>query len=57
MVLATAVAQQLQPSYREARFQVYDRAGEPCPKAGCNGTIRRIVQAGRSTFYCPTCQR
>jgi formamidopyrimidine-DNA glycosylase len=36
-------------------FQVYDRAGEPCPH--CKGKIKRIVQAGRSTFYCPSCQK
>jgi formamidopyrimidine-DNA glycosylase len=36
-------------------FQVYDRAGDPCP--GCKGLIRRIVQAGRSTFFCPSCQK
>ena len=36
-------------------FAVYDREGKPCPN-GCRGTIRRIVQAGRSTFYCPKCQ-
>ncbi len=39
------------------RFAVYDREGEPCPRDGCHGTIRRIVQSGRSTFYCPVCQR
>jgi len=39
------------------RFAVYGRDGEPCEHAGCQGTIKRIVQAGRSTFYCPTCQR
>ena len=38
-------------------FQVYDREGEPCPRRGCRGTIRRIVQGSRSTFYCPVCQR
>ncbi len=38
-------------------FAVYDRAGEPCRKPACGGTINRIVQSGRSTFYCPTCQR
>jgi len=38
-------------------FRVYDRAGEPCPRRGCRGIIRRIVQTGRSTFYCPVCQR
>jgi len=36
-------------------FQVYDREGQPCPS--CKGKIRRIVQLGRSTFYCPSCQR
>jgi formamidopyrimidine-DNA glycosylase len=40
-----------------SRFRVYERAGEPCPRRGCGGAIKRIVQAGRSTFYCPTCQR
>jgi len=39
------------------RFKVYGREGKPCPRKGCGGTIRRIVQGGRSTFYCPTCQR
>jgi formamidopyrimidine-DNA glycosylase len=39
------------------RFKVYDRAGKPCARKGCKGTVRRIVQSGRSTFYCPTCQR
>jgi formamidopyrimidine-DNA glycosylase len=37
-------------------FRVYDREGEPCPTPGCRGKVRRIVQGGRSTFYCPTCQ-
>jgi formamidopyrimidine-DNA glycosylase len=36
-------------------FQVYDREGEPCPS--CKGKIKRIVQVGRSTFYCPSCQK
>jgi formamidopyrimidine-DNA glycosylase len=39
------------------RFKTYDREGKPCPRKGCGGTVRRIVQGGRSTFYCPTCQR
>lgn len=43
--------------YFQHRFRVYDREGEPCPTPGCSGTIRRIVQGGRSTFFCPTCQR
>jgi formamidopyrimidine-DNA glycosylase len=41
----------------EDRFRVYDYEGERCPRRGCGGTIRRIVQGGRSTFYCPVCQR
>ena len=39
------------------RFRVYDREGKPCPTRGCNGMIRRIVQTGRSTFFCPVCQK
>ena len=35
-------------------FCVYGREGEPCLRKGCGGIVRRIVQAGRSTFYCPT---
>jgi formamidopyrimidine-DNA glycosylase len=38
-------------------FRVYDREGERCPTPGCNGTIKRIVQTGRSTFFCPVCQK
>ncbi len=38
-------------------FRVYDREGKPCPTPGCGGTIKRIVQNGRSTFYCPLCQK
>ena len=38
-------------------FAVYDREGASCPKSGCKGVVRRIVQSGRSTFYCPQCQR
>jgi formamidopyrimidine-DNA glycosylase len=43
--------------YFQHRFQVYDREGEPCMKAGCPGVVKRIVQAGRSTFYCAKHQR
>jgi formamidopyrimidine-DNA glycosylase len=43
--------------YFQHRFAVYDREGEPCRKKGCGGTVKRIVQAGRSTFYCPKCQK
>ena len=39
------------------RFNVYGRAGKNCAKKGCGGTVCRLVQGGRSTFYCPTCQR
>jgi formamidopyrimidine-DNA glycosylase len=38
-------------------FRVYDREGKPCPTRGCPGTIKRIVQNGRSTFFCPVCQK
>ena len=40
--------------YFSKAFAVYDREGEPC---GCGGTVKRFVQGGRSTFYCPRCQR
>jgi formamidopyrimidine-DNA glycosylase len=43
--------------YFQHNFDVYGREGEPCRTPGCSSTIRRIVQSGRSTFYCPTCQR
>lgn len=38
------------------RFRVYDREGQRCRRRACPGVVRRIVQAGRSTFYCPVCQ-
>lgn len=43
--------------YFQHSFRVYDQAGEACPAPRCGGTIKRIVQSGRSTFYCPKCQR
>ena len=43
--------------YFQHGFQAYDREGHPCKTAACSGTIGRIVQSGRSTFYCPQCQR
>ena len=43
--------------YFQHAFAVYDREGEACSKPGCGGTVKRIVQSGRSTFYCPRCQR
>jgi formamidopyrimidine-DNA glycosylase len=41
----------------QQRFLVYDREGDACATTDCTSTIQRIVQSGRSTFYCPTCQR
>jgi formamidopyrimidine-DNA glycosylase len=38
-------------------FAVYGRDGEPCPRPGCRGRVRRKTQGGRSTFYCSACQR
>jgi formamidopyrimidine-DNA glycosylase len=43
--------------YFQHVFKVYDREGLPCMREGCRGIIKRIPQAGRSTFYCPVCQR
>jgi formamidopyrimidine-DNA glycosylase len=40
---------------RMERLRMYDRAGQPCP--GCGAVVKRLVQAGRSTYYCPVCQR
>ena len=39
------------------KFRVYDRAGGRCPTRGCPGIVRRIAQNGRSTFFCPVCQK
>ena len=54
--LERAIERQQNPRYRSARFRVYDREGQPCVTTGCDGAIKRITQAGRSTFYCPVCQ-
>lgn len=43
--------------YFQHSFDVYGREGDPCRRTGCSTTIRRIVQGGRSSFYCPQCQR
>lgn len=43
--------------YFQHSFRAYGREGEPCPTPDCQGEIRRIVQSGRSTFYCAQCQR
>ena len=42
--------------YFQHSFDVYGREGEPCRAAGCTNAIERIVQSGRSSFHCPTCQ-
>jgi formamidopyrimidine-DNA glycosylase len=43
--------------YFQHHFRVYDREGEPCVTPGCRGKVKRIVQNGRSTFFCPVCQK
>ncbi|MCA6107602.1 bifunctional DNA-formamidopyrimidine glycosylase/DNA-(apurinic or apyrimidinic site) lyase [Bradyrhizobium cenepequi] len=43
--------------YFQHSFQVYDREGEKCPTPGCGGTVKRFTQNGRSTFWCPKCQK
>lgn len=43
--------------YFQHEFRVYDRQGRPCPTPDCGATIRRFVQGGRSSYYCPRCQR
>jgi formamidopyrimidine-DNA glycosylase len=43
--------------YFQHRFKVYDREDEPCPDPNCSGAVERIVQSGRSTFFCASCQR
>ncbi|RMF16874.1 MAG: bifunctional DNA-formamidopyrimidine glycosylase/DNA-(apurinic or apyrimidinic site) lyase [Alphaproteobacteria bacterium] len=43
--------------YFQQTLRVYGRAGASCLRPGCTGTIRRTVQAGRSSFHCPACQR
>ncbi len=46
-----------QLGYFQHAFSVYGREHEPCLRPGCRGVVRRMVQAGRSTFYCEVCQR
>ena len=43
--------------YFQHSFSVYDREGDPCKTPGCDGTVARIVQSGRSTFFCAGCQK
>ena len=54
---ATTAAPTASSAIFQHNFRVYDREGEPCPTRGCGGTIKRIVQTGRSTFFCPVCQK
>ena len=56
-VLTQAIARQSGDPYRDSRFLVYERQDARCLKPQCRGTIRRVTQGGRSTFYCPVCQR
>lgn len=46
-----------QLGYFQHSFQVYGRTGEPCARPDCSGVVRRLVQGGRSSFYCPVCQK
>ena len=55
-VLTSAIRRRESP-YGSARFKVYERDGELCLRKGCGGTIKKMQQAGRSTFYCSNCQR
>jgi formamidopyrimidine-DNA glycosylase len=43
--------------YFQHAFKVYGREGEPCLTPDCRGKVRRITQAGRSSFFCSRCQR
>jgi len=43
--------------YFQHAFEVYGREGAPCVRKGCRGIVLRTAQSGRSTFYCPQCQR
>ena len=43
--------------YFQHRFRAYGREGQPCLNDGCTGVIARETQAGRSTFFCPVCQK
>jgi formamidopyrimidine-DNA glycosylase len=56
-VLEKAISRRSENNYRASPFLVYDRLDEPCLKKRCSGSIRRRTQGGRSTFYCPVCQR
>jgi formamidopyrimidine-DNA glycosylase len=53
----TRAIEQLITGHGSQRFRVYDREGAGCVRRACPGRIRRMTQAGRSTFFCPVCQR
>jgi formamidopyrimidine-DNA glycosylase len=55
-VLTNAIRRSETP-YQAGRFKVYERVGQKCLRKGCDGVIRQITQAARSTYYCPVCQR
>ena len=55
-VLSRATDRQSGRVVRGPEFRVYERDGERCPTRGCGGVIKRITQAGRSTYFCPVCQ-
>jgi len=56
-VLTAAIDRTSGKSYRSGRFRVYGRGGERCLRPRCIGVIKRRTQGGRSTYYCPVCQR
>ena len=56
-VLEEAVAADGSLGYFQHRFKVYDREGEVCVTPGCGQLVKRLVQSGRSTFYCESCQK
>jgi formamidopyrimidine-DNA glycosylase len=56
-VLEMAITRLTTAAHREDPFLVYEREDDACPRARCSGTIRRREQGGRSTYYCPLCQR
>jgi len=56
-VLRAAIERQTRTLHESSRFRVYDRYAEQCRRPRCGGTIARRIQAGRSTFFCPRCQR
>ena len=56
-VLEDAIDRTSKPYRHSERFRVYDRAGERCRTPRCTGSIAQRTQAGRTSYYCPICQR